>query len=519
MSKLKFQTPFIVRLVAGSVLLLTSFLALVLPASAQPVLGAHNTALGGGGTAYLTGYEATFWNPANMAIHDRRGTLHVGAGQMGVIYEPVLSSGSLVDQGYNFTDTIFPYKPSAVRITSAQRQDILKDNYPGNTLLSKHQSRADVFLAGASWQRKDGTLSFAARARLASRIEVGRGWYSDEFIADGGQEVRDFTLNQQINQQLEFSVGYALEFTFVNGLLPRLSKIYVGIAPKLVLAGPNLDATYDGRYIRSGQGDSSVYTTDFSYRTTGEYSRATLDFRNNSTAEASIDNNLNRKFKLDNTGYGLGFDFGLTYLLPLGEDLSILEEQPGKSGVGNSLRVAFSINDIGLVRYVKDPLELSAAEDTVLAQEPAKGSMFIGASGQYLSYLDKTIVLPNPITSAEMQNSGQFSSLLPTSMNAGILLDLTRVKLMGDLRLGLNNTAFTSTKLVVNLGLETRPVQPVPIRFGARVASGMPTHLGMGTGLETRYIDFNIGTQVMLQSRTLTSEFVGGAFAGLQLHF
>ena len=90
---------------------------------------------------------------------------------------------------------------------------------------------------------------------------------------------------------------------------------------------------------------------------------------------------------------------------------------------------------------------------------------------------------------------------------------------MGDLGLGLDNTAFTNTKLTFNLGLETRPLPSVPIRLGTRLASGTPTHLGLGTGIETRHWDFSIGSQVILRSTTFTSELVGGAVAGIQLHF
>jgi hypothetical protein len=98
------------------------------------------------------------------------------------------------------------------------------------------------------------------------------------------------------------------------------------------------------------------------------------------------------------------------------------------------------------------------------------------------------------------------------------MLELARIKVVGDLTLGLNNTAFTTTKLALHLGVEARPIQQIPVRFGTRLAAGLPTHLGLGTGIETRYWDFNIGAQVLVRSRTFTSEFVGGAFAGLQIH-
>lgn len=486
---------------------------------AQPVLSAQNTALGSGGTAYLTGFEATFWNPANLMIHDHYGTLHFGIGNTGILYEPVLSSDAAGDQYFNFTDSFYPYKPSAAAITTAQRDVILDNNYPRNSLISQHQTRGDVILGGALWQRKNEAFSIAARARFASRIDVGRGWYSDKFIPSGDKKVRDFTLNHQKNYLYELSFGYAREFTFINGLLPRLSKLYVGIAPKIVLAGPSIDAQYHGQYIQSQNGSTNTYISNFYYRTTGQYSQMTADYLRSLDPQKAIDDNLNRRFTYQNTGYGMGFDFGLTYYIPLGSDLPTINEDRTKHEVSKSIRVAFSIDDIGLVRYTKKPLELSSPSDTTQNGEQApRQSMFIGADGQYLSYFDTADSLSNPLLNAQKQSAGNFSTLLPTSINAGVMLDLSRIKLMGDLTIGLNNTAFTTTKLALHLGVEARPIKQIPIRFGTRLAAGIPAQLGLGTGIETKHWDLNLGTQVLIRSNTFTSEFVGGAFAGIQLH-
>ena len=487
--------------------------------NAQPVLGAENTALGSGGTAYLSGFEATFWNPANLVINDYAGNLHFGVGETGILYEPVLSTDVAGDQFFNFTDSFYPYKPSAAQITTEQRNTILQKNYPRSRLISQHQTRADMILGGALWQRGNSALSIAARARYGSRIEVGRGWYSEEYISSGDQEIRDFQLSQQINRFYELSVGYAHEFTFIEGLIPRLSKLYIGIAPKVILAGPSFNATYNGKYLRTDNGSSEIYTTDFSYRTTGEYSALTSDYLSGSSPQNAIDSNLNRRIGIRNTGYGLGFDFGLTYLIPLGSELSILKDSPD-AVVSRSLRFSFSLNDVGIVRYNQNPLELSSSKDTLqVGQEPPKDAMFIGAGGQYLSYFNNVSTIGNPIKNATTQKSSDYSALLPTSLNAGVLIDLSRVKLMGDIRLGLDNTAFTDTKLTINLGVEARPLPSVPVRFGTRLAAGTPTHFGLGTGIETKHWDLSIGSQVIVRSTTFTTELVGGALAGIQFHF
>jgi len=495
------------------------FCSVSIPLQAQPVLNAQNTALGGGGTAYLSGNEALFWNPANLAINDRQGTIHINLGETGIVYEPVLSSDVAGDQFFNFTDTYFPFQSGAVNITPVQRQKIIDENYPRRRLVSQHQTRTDVMLGGISWYRGDETFSIAARGRYSSRIEVGRGWYSDNFIQRGDQQVRDFTLNQHISKDLEIALGYGREFTFLEGLFARLSKLYVGFSPKFIIAGPSFSAIHHGQQQRSDENAQTQYSTDFSYQSSGEYSRMTQDYLTSRNPQAAINNNLNKKFNFEPTGYGAAFDFGLTYLIPLGSELNIVENDPVNSVVGKSLRIAISFNDIGMIRYTEQPLSFSAPDDTMqVGREFPKESMFIGSGGQYLSYFDEALEISNPFNRVQNRNKNAFSTPTPASLNGGIMLDLERVKLMGDLTLGLNNTALTNTKLAMHLGLEVRPVRKIPLRMGTRLAAGLPAHVGIGTGYESRYWDFNIGTQIIFRSQTFTTEFVGGAFAGLQFH-
>ncbi len=500
-------------------ILLFIFCSISIPLQAQPVINAQNTALGGGGTAYLSGNEALFWNPANLAINDRHGTIHINLGETGIVYEPVLSSDVAGEQFFNFTDSYFPYELGAVDITPIQRQTIIDENYPRNRLVSQHQTRTDVMLGGISWYRGDETFSLAARARYASRIEVGRGWYSDEYVQQDNQQLRDFTLDQHISKNIEIAMGYGREFTFLEGLFSRLSKLYVGISPKFIIAGPSFSATHHGQQQRSDVDTQAQYVTEFSYQSSGEYTRMTRDYLSSGNTQTAINNNLNKKFNFEPTGYGAAFDFGLTYLIPIGSDLHVIENNPKKSVVGKSLRIAISFNDIGMIRYTEQPLSFSAPDDTMqIGREFPKESMFIGSGGQYLTYFDEAFEVTNPFEQAQNPSEKTFSAPTPASLNGGIMLDLERIKFMGDLTLGLNNTALTNTKLAMHLGMEVRPIRKIPLRMGTRLAAGLPAHVGIGTGYESRYWDFNVGTQIIFRSHSLTKELVGGAFVGIQLH-
>lgn len=483
---------------------------------AQPVINGHNSALGGGGVAYLGGVEATFFNPANLAIPDRPGNFHIGIGQLGVFYEPVLSSTSLEQQAIRFTNQFLPYTPGDAELSGEQRSMLLSRHFDRQSLVSQRRSRTDLLLGGLLFQRGESAFSIAARARLASRIKTGRGWYDDEAIVAGGQQVRDFSLLQQRNQLYEISFGFAREFTFINGLSSSLNRLYIGIAPKIVFSGPRFEANYQAQYLQD-ENVPPVYRTEFSYYSSGSYTSLTHAYRSTADPQASIDTELNR-YTLKPTGLGLGVDFGLTYLIPL--DNRILDlEKVRDAGVGRSLRFSFSFNDLGLVQERRQPLHLSSPVQTyTAAEQPPLSSWFMGAGGQYLSILNEAEALSNPLTNAERVERQNYLSLLPTSFNAGLLLDLQSLKFMGDLNFGLHNTAFTTTALAVNMGIEVRPLPWVPLRVGTRITSNEPPRLGLGTGFETRYWDFTLGTQIYFRSQALTTNVVGGGFAGIQLH-
>lgn len=487
--------------------------------SAQPVIGADNMALGGAGTAYLSGYEASLLNPANLAIPSHEGRLHIGLGHIGLSYEPVLSAASANTQLSNFKNSFYPYTEGSNLLSSAQRNFLLAENYGENNVTSQHMNRADLIIGGFLLQKEEEAYSFTIRTRMGSSIETGRGWYSSEFQDNNDEQVRDFTLSQQKQQLYEFSFGYGREFTIVNGLIPRLSKLYVGIAPKLVISGMYHDLEYDARYSITDTGEI-IYNSDFSFRSTGDFSRATVSYMSTADIQETISGTMERELVSKTGGYGIGFDFGFTYLIPLGGDLPTEKENRAHAEVNKSLRISFSITDIGAVRYYDQPLQLSSSQDSIqIDQQEIAQTMFTGAGGQYLAYFDKANALTNPFLNPDSQNRSDFVQMLPTSISTGLLFELSRLKLISDVTLGLNNTAFTTTKLAVHLGMELRPHQQIPIRFGTRIAAGAPVNIGFGTGLESRYWDFKIGAQIIMRSQTLTSEFSGGAFAGLQLHF
>ena len=502
----------------GFFLLLLGFMGLS-TSIAQPVKTAETLGLGNTGTAHIEGPAATSWNPANLMIQSRSGSFHLTLGNSALSFSSIFPNRPIGEQFSSVLDRYLPYKIDSQDITDQQRESILQRNYGKNGLQSSHRQRADVMIAGALWQQSDYAFSVTLRARYGSNNTVGRGWYDDTFVSQKDQNIRDFTLTQRRMELYELAFGYAQELTFVNGLLPGLNKLYIGITPKLIAATSHFSARYKGQYIRDENNSlsSSSFVSEFSLTSSGSNSRTVNSYRKSENAQQAIDNHLTGQYRFKPNGYGLGFDFGLNYVIQLGHSSTSFQSQ---HKTNKSLRIAFSLKDIGAVRFHDDFIELSSVPDSIQTQyQPPVNSAFIGAEGQYLDYLSRVSLFPNPLLNAKKQSSTNKTVLLPSSINTGILLDLSRVKFAGDLTIGLANTAFTTNNVALHLGMEVRPFHQIPIRLGTTLAKKTPLRIGFGTGLETKYWDFTVSGQALLENGLSETSVSGGAFGGFQFHF
>ncbi len=512
---------YLLAMAGARCLALSLFLLLgaVYTTDAQPVVSARNLSLGGGGTAYLSGIEANFYNPANLAIYDRRGKFHLNIGNIGAYFEPVLSEKSPRSQYEKFTGVFAPLDSTEQRIDSRLRMRLINDNYTKGDLTSEHFARADFVWGGLQWRKEDRSISLALRTRMGSRIEVGRGWYSPETILAGENNIRDLTLIKQLRVFHEISLGYSQELKFLNGLIPRINRFYIGFAPKFIIGGAYQNAIYKGRYIREQNQPTVLFKEQMSYLSSGSISRMTEQYIEGAAIQSG-QGALGNSFNVQPTGYGVGMDFGLTYVMPLGSDVSPIKKGENRTPMEKSLRIAFSMTDIGIIRYSKSPLSVEKNPTiTQLDPEPLAETKFIGAPGQFADFLNRTKVISDPLRNNSTRKNHAFNVMLPTSINAGAVLDINRARIMADLTLGLKNTALTNTKLTARLGFEARPVTFMPVRLGTTLAAGKPVSMSAGIGIETANWDLSLAGQVLFKSNTLTTDVVGGGFSLLRLHF
>lgn len=496
-----------------SILLLMALLSYI-SVSAQPILTPQNVALGGGGTTYITDYNANFINPANLFISDRIRNLDVGLLITGTYFNGVQNFSDLEEQRTNLEDYVYAFNPGSYTISSADREEILEENYIRNRSTSLHQTRLDVTILGLKIRNSKRAMSFAVRNRISSSFEVGRGWYSNDLQTNGNTSFMDRSLTHRYQSLYEFSLGFAESFEFFTDMTPRLDEFILGFAPKFILAGSNLDARWKNEYVQLQNGDIQQIQ-DFNYQDSGIFTDATASYLSGIPAQTALSRNITDEL-FNPQGIGAGLDIGFTYLLTLGSDFSTLDELDQRTQ--KSLRIAFSITDIGFVTY-DNTSHYVIESDTSNSTLPTNVSSdaFVGAPGQFLDFIDQFSVV-NPLRSATT-GTEITSVLLPTAMHAGILLELNRIKLMGDLSLGITNNAFNSTKLVASAGVEIRPLKFLPIRAGTQLATELPNYFSFGTAIETKIWDLSVATQFVSRTFNENPTLSGVTVAALQFHF
>lgn len=475
-------------------------------------------ALGGGGSTYLTDYNANFYNPANLVITDRKRDTHVGLMVSGIYFNGLQNFNNLDQQRTNIEQYFNAYDPAGYQIDVSEKSEILSDNFIKDRLISHHQSRVDVTLIGLKWQRNDRAYSFAIRNRIASSFDIGRGWYSGELAQVNNTSILDRTLNHRYQSLYEISLGYAEDFEFFSAMTPRLDQFSIGIAPKFILSGAYQDARYTNSYLQNESGTQHI--REINIEASGNYGKSYKEYLEGRNVDQTLVSTMTNEI-LNPIGFGGGLDIGITYLVTLGDDLSTLEGV--ESQTKKSIRFSASITDIGFIMYGYNGFSLSSDRDTVSVNSvPANNvnKAFVGAPGQFLGFADEFgLYFDTQYLSNAERADEPVTVLLPTAFNAGVMLELNRLKLMGDLSVGLRNSAFNSTALVASVGVELRPLPFLPLRAGTQLATERPAFFSFGTALETKLLDISVATQFVARNFDQNPKLSGVTVAALQFHF
>lgn len=479
------------------------------------VLTPQNVGLGGGGTAYTTGPEALFVNPANLRIRENKRDIRLSLLNGGLYYDELYPKTYGLDRLSRFFD-INQYKSMDIDqrpLTDEISDRILEASFAKQQQTSTLINRADLYWFGLKWVRPQRTYAISARTRLANKFKVGRGLFNVSFFDDGNSISRNQFFSHTTQALHELSFGFGESFTFLNGQHPGLSEFIVGIAPKIVIPGSYQDVEYDKVFKLEPAGGTWNSTPVFRQASAGTFAEmAGSAFNNPGAISSPLLSDI-----LQPRGIGFGFDAGITYMITLGDDLSVLggENNPTEK----SLRVSLSITDLGLVLYNSDALryESETAEIELQDSPPVSGFIYEGMPNEHYAFLTQFDDFKSLNPTEELETN--FKVGLPTSMQAGAVFQYNRFKAVGDISYSVLESAFTPPGLAIYTGLELRPLSYLPVRAGTRIAKDMPGYLSLGAGLETGF--FHLQGSVLLRNRGtgFTNELLGMSALGLTLYF
>ena len=481
-----------------------------------------NTALGGGGSSYITGYHAAFINPANLMISDRE--TRVNFGIIGGIQSS--AGGSLINIGlYNRHFT----KGHTI---DTERALIISDDWFGACPLSTSSAafNVDVVPLGVSYRREDMAFSIAARARTLGKTGMSKGMFE---LALTGLNTEVFSDPRKVNFNTELLGLWELSFGFAMQVwqnteqnAPGSMRVYAGAAPKILFGMGYAKMGLESQLQVTGRELEASVVHDFEYYilTTGNLTDDLMAYyderRVRGNKDAVLDDFLSDDSFSDlggTQGVGLGLDIGATFEWYM-QDVSMPVIGTGPQ----ILRASLSITDLGGINFKNNPGDFRA-RDTFLWEGLTVDFDYIDEEfdGDFSNYLE--YVLEDSIGSdiygnfAPRDVSNHRIGLAPM-FHLGGSLTMGRLGVMLDVGKGINNRGINSRRFYTALGTEYRVLKAVPLRFGMRVGGYSAVNLSAGTGLDLKNFEFAFGVMTT-PSSSRGGMNLSAAWSGLVFRF
>ena len=455
-------------------------LALNPDANGQTITSPYHIALGGG-IAYTSGTPAQFYNPANLMIRTQRRNFQVTLGLGGVYY----SNGLEIGRFNRFSEQVHPYfmpdnLPQSATVTESGLQQMFGDNNRYHQTLSY-----DMIPVGVSWMREFSARSVAFRSRGFSSYEMNRNWYVSNVAP--GDEDEPFTryFNEKYHVFHELSIGFAREVTMFNRWQSGLNTLLIGLAPKVVIGGMHSVVNFHSEYLPN---DNQWHNTkQLEARSSGDMSRFITDLVLSGQVNQAFQNNLNRNSNLDINGYGVGLDAGLTYIIPLGNDISLSPyvHEP----LNRSLRFSIAITDFGMVRFEKHPGQWnSRAVLRSYDDLPQSTNRYDGQPGELFRYLHTDPGEQSVFENLVEIDDTPYTVQLPTELHLGTAFQYDWFVSLLDLNYRFNPSDYKKDGWLASLGSEVRLYRYFPIQGSIQLEPGGNISFGLGAGLDFGFL-------------------------------
>ena len=401
---------------------------------AQSVTSPYQTALGGG-LAITSGLEAHFYNPANLVLRRDRRSFQVSVAMGGFQQTSGLNTSGYHDLFGSFAPYFAPKNPASRKTLSSEEFDRM---FSDNNRYFETRSYDFVPIA-ASWTNGSTARAVALRSRGLSSYEMNRNWFDSQSAQPDEDNPFSRTLNQNYHVFHEVSLGFAREVTMLNRWQAGLNTLLIGFSPKIVLGGMIKRVKYRSEYLSVPGGWQN--TEHMEILATGDMSRFLTELISSENADHAFRNHVNRNSNFEINGIGAGLDAGLTYIIPIGDDISLSPHI--REPLKKSIRISISLTDLGAVRYYNNPGDWQSR--TIMrpfSDIPQSDLAYTGRPGEIFQYLKEDADESNVMANLSLENDAPLLIQLPTELNMGSALQYRWITTAIDLNYRFNTADF-----------------------------------------------------------------------------
>lgn len=455
-------------------------------AHAQLFFDPVSTAMGNS-TLISTGYRAIYTNPANLIAKSGQGKWQFGFGEIGGLHNHTGISFRGDRRSY-IEESFSPFQLDISELTTSETEQLLDQWFNAGRERFDKVSTVSVLLFGMSYAGDDVALGLAARARTYSTMSIGRGWYDLNTSELGANVDINRNLRQQAGAWLEVSAGMARDLDFFTGMTAENHRLVLGLAPKLVFAGPHLDLTYSAAYKPDGNG-KILGLHSYDIRSSGFFNDPIKDYFVRRNTDFSIQLPDNSSLLSETTGYGFGTDFSLTYDIRLGSSA-------GYTGDGNRLKLSVAMTDLGFIVYGNNVYSRQTESDSISISGalPTKYEP-TGRLGDWFFLIEQQDGDRLVFDESARQSDGGITHGLPAAIHGGMSLRYGKVLTVMQASSGLNLQAGNTRQVRLSMGTEFRGLPWLPLRAGVLTDGLRAAEVTLGLGIDARYYELAIGAR------------------------
>ncbi|MDG5767179.1 DUF5723 family protein [Balneolales bacterium ANBcel1] len=515
------------KVISGSLASLMFFFMLFSGGQQANAQGMHvtasNLALGGGGSAYMTGYHANFVNPANLMLPDNNRRLTIGIlGGLSTGAGGGLVNISMYNRHFTNGDLI----------TATDAMSIADDWFgSGSDAMQNIGFSVGVVPLGASYRREDLNMAFssAVRVRAMNTSGMSRGFFELALTGLNSQvfaEQRSVSLNTEFLTFAEWSFGFAMEvWRNQDEFTPGSQRVYAGAAPKILFGMDYAKISFaSGLQVIGGDDPMVLHDFDYYIETTGSLTEELDDYYQDRRVLGDDDAQLGEYLNDDSFfsggsfhGYGFALDLGGTWEWYM-RDVSI----PVIGSGPQILRASLSITDVGGINF-RDNAGRFRAEDTFLWEGASVNFDLIDAEydgklSNYFEYVLEDSIGNDIYANFSPDDVSSHRVGLTPMINVGGALTMGRLDVMMDIGKGMNSRGVNSNRLYTALGTEYRLLNVIPLRMGMRLGGYSAMNLSFGTGINLPGFEFSVGMMTTPNSNRGGAN-IAAAWSGFVMRF